>query len=123
MALGGAWVITSLGGNFVIFQGRTMSADNDSEILGLNGDATADFNLPASFPVTSETLTDAQRHLRIRLRIVPLSDCGLAAAGASVGFSIEQGSAPWQNTIRMNGTPNAAVTLRLEVELIHSMIR
>jgi hypothetical protein len=93
--------------------------------LGENGDLTADtgFTMPANWPTTGEVApTDAQLHQRVRVRVVCLTDCGVGA-GAAVAFSIEEASAPWQKVIRMNGLPSAAVTLRVEVEYIHSLVR
>jgi len=126
MALGGAWVRTVMGQNIVVFEGRTFAINNDAAILGLDGDAGSDtgFQMPAGFPKTHElpALTDALRHTRTRVSIIPQTS-GVVAAGGSVGFSVEPGSAPWRKTIRINGTPTTAVALRVEVEYPHTMIR
>ena len=126
MALGGAWVRTQVGPNTIEFVGRTFGADADVAVLGLNGDGAADagFTLPAGFPVsTTEVPTVAERHLRSLVLLTAQSDSGLAANGASVGFDIVDGLAPWQKTIRMNGTPNAAVSLKVVVHYLHSATR
>lgn len=126
MALGGAWVRTQVGPNTIEFVGRTASADADVMVLGLNGDGAADagFTLPAGFPVsTTEVPTVAERHQRTLVDVTFQSDSGLAAGGASVGVDIVDGLAPWQKTIRMNGTPNAAVTFKVVVRYLHSAIR
>lgn len=129
MALGGAWVRTQVGANTIQFVGRSASADADVMVLGLDGDGGADqgpaiFTLPAGFPAsTTEVLTDATRHERTLVTVTFQTDSGLAAAGASVGTDIVDGSGPWRKTIRMNGTPNAAVVFKVVIQYLHSAIR
>jgi len=124
MALGGAWVRTQLAKNLVTFVGRTFALDDDAAVLGLNGDPAADanFTLPANWPFTGEAApSDAELHTRVLVLVTPISDNGVAG-GAPSGFSIEEASAPWEKTIRQNGTPSAAVTLRVFVWYPHTMV-
>jgi len=128
MALGGAWVRTVLGQNMVVFEGRTFGANDDTAVLGLDGDAGSDtgFQMPAGFPKTHElpVPTDAVRHRLTRVKVLAVTS-GLITGPPlnSVGFSIEPTSAPWRKTIRMSGGPDAPVALRVEVEYPHTMIR
>lgn len=128
MALGGAWVRTILGPNIVVFEGRTASADNDAMVLGLDGDAGADagFTMPAGWPngvgqsdLVAGVIADAVRHARTRVTVSSIVATGVAPCG----FSVEPLNAPWEKVIRLNGTPTAAATLRVEVEYIHSLVR
>ena len=128
MALGGAWVRSSLGSNYIIFEGRTADADDDTMVLGLDGDGGADvgFTLPANWPTVGAAdgvpVTDANLHLRTSVRVIPLTDPAVGVGGA-VAFSVEQSSAPFQKTVRMGATPAVAVTMRVEVQYVHSSIR
>jgi hypothetical protein len=108
----------------VLFTGRTANADNDTMVLGLDGDLGADtgFTMPSNWPFTGVVVSDANLHIRAQVIVTPLTDNGVAGAGAGVGFSVEEASAPWEKTIRMNGTPNAAVTLSVLVWYPHTML-
>lgn len=124
MALGGAWTRVQLAANYILFTGRTFSADADAAILGLNGDAGADtgFTTPAAWPTTGGTApTDAQLNERTEVTVIARSDNGLAAAGAGVGVHITRGTAPWRVTLIQNGTPNAAVEYEVRVKYVHTI--
>lgn len=124
MALGGAWVRTQLANNYILFTGRTFSADADAAILGLDGDGGADtgFTTPAAWPTTGGTApTATQLNERTRISVIARSDNGLAAAGAGVGVHITRGTTPWRVTLIQNGTPNAAVEYEVRVEYAHTI--
>jgi len=130
MALAGAWVRTVLGANYVVFEGRTFAADGDTAVLGLDGDAGADtgLTLPAGWPTVGQAdetvgvVSDVDLHSRTKVLVVPLTDPSVGVGG-SCSFGVIPGSAPFQKTIHLGATPAVAITARVEVQYINSMIR
>lgn len=123
MALGGAWVTANLGRGAVRLTGRTFGADADAAVIGLDGAAGTDVNLPAGFGVDGQgTPTGAQYADRVKVTYHAVTNPA-GGAGAATWLQIVKGTAPFQITLTQRTAPAVAVQYEINVEYIHSLIR